>query len=874
MTPPNSEKRHAATEDDLVLESPAGNDKINSDDATEAHEKNHTAEETNDDQAEATRTPEASEKKKAREEKVTIDIENQGSTLALDKKRTAVEANNNDEVESISRHNANPVGNPGGDGREQHSLQHLHYPPPVNVNTLANNNNTVGTAAAMGYQGGQYHPAYYNYPPAAGWINPAYHNNNTTNMPYNYGWPHPQQPGGPECAAAFAGYHNNPPPPPPSQSPDYRNFLAWQQQSRDPKGGHPKDVEAAFKDDGVEATPAAAVDPAAKRKKKKKNENDAAKSLMLLQTNDDDTPLDTPWSDLVEGSEFVCAQVRGDIPDSLFVAMGQFRACGLTQDDRVGKYKNRELGFVGMCCKHCGGQPGFGRYFPGSYDSFLNGTNCTGAIKHIQSECRACPERVRETVLALEQQEVEGAATTLDTASAHRPRHGSRKRFFSYVWSRLRDIQLPETANDENEIGHPVVVVTTEDHDVSLLDHILAQSDIVSIKDRHLVSDTTLVAMAQMKMCYITEEDRIGRCKDHKVGFKGLCCKHCGGKAGKPGYGRYFPSSLRSLAQADSCQQIIKHVSSKCTSCPADIRSVILEMHRLETSERIRYGSRRIFFRRVWTRLHGEASDVAENPLSDADEPDEVNVSINEDSTNKNDPKKSKEDDDDENFSWDRIIGNSEVVTISDRGLISDAQLAAIAQMSLCKLTEVDRIGWFKNRSIGFGGLCCKHCGGRPSFGRYFPNSVRSFAQTTSSQTIISHVALYCQECPKDIRSTVLRLQRKEHSSEGTMTSNNSMYGSRKIFFDRVWARMHRDDHSNNGATVVGCDSDKADVKPNAVAAAFGESQAAVTAKEGAKKMAPITKRGAVDEVTQAGEVSPNDSPSTRLKSDGRVFQV
>lgn len=82
------------------------------------------------------------------------------------------------------------------------------------------------------------------------------------------------------------------------------------------------------------------------------------------------------------------------------------------------------------------------------------------------------------------------------------------------------------------------------------------------------------------------------------------------------------------------------------------------------------------------------------------------------------------------------------------------------------------------------------------SFGRYFPNSVRSFAQTTSSQTIISHIALYCQQCPKDIRDIVLKLQRSENSTEGAVTLSNSMYGSRKVFFDRVWKRMHQDDEA------------------------------------------------------------------------------
>ena len=42
---------------------------------------------------------------------------------------------------------------------------------------------------------------------------------------------------------------------------------------------------------------------------------------------------------------------RDLIPDALFVALGQMRPCRLQQSDRVGCYKTRALGFLGMCCK-------------------------------------------------------------------------------------------------------------------------------------------------------------------------------------------------------------------------------------------------------------------------------------------------------------------------------------------------------------------------------------------------------------------------------------------------------------------------------------------------------------------------------------------
>merc|ERR1712137_455725 len=100
------------------------------------------------------------------------------------------------------------------------------------------------------------------------------------------------------------------------------------------------------------------------------------------------------------------------------------------------------------------------------------------------------------------------------------------------------------------------------------------------------------------------------------------------------------------------------------------------------------------------------------------------------------------------------------------------------------------RVGCYKTREIGFVGMSCKHCGGQPGFGRYYPNSVRSLAQTTTSQTILKHIGSKCRFCPPHVRQAVLELQRQQAAKEG-MASGRPRYGSRKIFFQRMWARLH-----------------------------------------------------------------------------------
>ncbi|CAJ1936269.1 unnamed protein product [Cylindrotheca closterium] len=152
--------------------------------------------------------------------------------------------------------------------------------------------------------------------------------------------------------------------------------------------------------------------------------------------------------------------------------------------------------------------------------------------------------------------------------------------------------------------------------------------------------------------------------------------------------------------------------------------------------------------------------------------------------------------------SWERLLEGSDLVLMKDRDLVPDALFVAMAQMKPCKLTQADRVGCYKSRELGFVGMCCKHCGGQPGFGRYYPNSVRSLAQTTTSQTILKHIGGKCRFCPPQVRQAVLELQRHQEVKEG-MTSGRPRYGSRKIFFQRMWARLH-------GGTVAedGSDSD------------------------------------------------------------------
>jgi len=139
---------------------------------------------------------------------------------------------------------------------------------------------------------------------------------------------------------------------------------------------------------------------------------------------------------------------------------------------------------------------------------------------------------------------------------------------------------------------------------------------------------------------------------------------------------------------------------------------------------------------------------------------------------------------------WETLLADSKLVQMKDRDLVPDALFVSMAQMKPCRLSQADRVGCYKAREIGFVGMCCKHCGGQPGFGRYYPNSVRSLAQTTTSQTILKHIGSKCRFCPPQIRNALLELQRQQAHREGLATGR-PRYGSRKIFFQRVWSRLH-----------------------------------------------------------------------------------
>lgn len=147
------------------------------------------------------------------------------------------------------------------------------------------------------------------------------------------------------------------------------------------------------------------------------------------------------------------------------------------------------------------------------------------------------------------------------------------------------------------------------------------------------------------------------------------------------------------------------------------------------------------------------------------------------------------------------LLGDTDLVKIEDRHYVPDYLFLSMAQLKPCKLVESDRTGVYKARDVGFLGLCCKYCGGEPGKGRYFPQTIRSLSQTTTSATIAKHIAQKCGFVPASIKNAVNTLKKEQDwldkLAKDKITNrydSRPKYGSRKVFFEQFWVRLHGED--------------------------------------------------------------------------------
>ena len=128
--------------------------------------------------------------------------------------------------------------------------------------------------------------------------------------------------------------------------------------------------------------------------------------------------------------------------------------------------------------------------------------------------------------------------------------------------------------------------------------------------------------------------------------------------------------------------------------------------------------------------------------------------------------------------------GSGYIVLSEDMEMIPPYVYFLMRQVESCRFTEADRFVARSKGPVGYPGFQCRHCNGHAGLGKYFPVSAKSLSTNSTSQNIHAHL-LKCRKCPDRVKDYLVQLK-IEKSRSPRMEP-----GWRKVFFDRVWTRLH-----------------------------------------------------------------------------------
>lgn len=127
----------------------------------------------------------------------------------------------------------------------------------------------------------------------------------------------------------------------------------------------------------------------------------------------------------------------------------------------------------------------------------------------------------------------------------------------------------------------------------------------------------------------------------------------------------------------------------------------------------------------------------------------------------------------------------------SNTPFMSRFAMAVMCEMEVALFSENDRKGNRTGTPLGFKGLTCRYCNGARSFtGRYFPTSLKSFAEPEKSLLTINRHLRSCKHCPESVKLKLSRLL-NHHREEVQMHSRK--YGGQRAFYRHIWNYLHPD---------------------------------------------------------------------------------
>ena len=554
-------------------------------------------------------------------------------------------------------------------------------------------------------------------------------------------------------------------------------------------------------------------------------------------------PIPPKPAPVVDSRPLVFPEDKPLISDYLYLTLEQMGPCTLMEADRVGCYKTRKVGFPGLACRHCVGQAGCGRYFPASEASLSQTTTSQTIMNHVRN-CRRCPIEIRENLEIMKRNRMGP-----DGKRADKPKHGGRKVFFHRLWCRIQGLPIEEREGEaeepkrrkkkagkskksrgiyEDEIEGEGLSSDedsgTEDDD-SNADSFESGDDMQKTKrrspsssskkkkatsqwfegcvrltkedDPHWLSEMECFARSDLIEVFSLRDkhdiDGYGGRKEPARGQVGIRCVFCKSldPSDRPNGCVNFPDVLSSI-HTKVADMIRLHFPS-CPSLPSKARQTFKSLRgfdaKVATDDSQQYwvdAARDIGLGNVppgGTRTVGAwGITFRRDPLqpSPADELD-------------------MESDQPE-------LGKNSLVRADDKGLCTDQVMLLLRQVRPCRFKNSDRRAGpgsrGRDRVMGFPGLCCMHCTGKNTLGRYFPVSAKNLTDSTAN-SLQAHVSS-CTRCPEPIKASLAYL------SHRSILQKAELSGSwKKSFFQKIWTRLHVErkwtsvDDDKNGAGVA-----------------------------------------------------------------------
>ena len=204
------------------------------------------------------------------------------------------------------------------------------------------------------------------------------------------------------------------------------------------------------------------------------------------------------------------------------------------------------------------------------------------------------------------------------------------------------------------------------------------------------------------------------------------------------------------------------------------------------------------------------------------------------------------------------------LVVEEDRLLLTDYFYYLMKQLRPVRFSEADRRtrgGKREKVKVGYGGLQCIHCIDVPNSRKFFWSNVDRLANSFAE--IPTHV-LKCRRCPQSTKDALVVLKNR-HAEQMSRLSR----GSQKVFFRRMWRRLHQDDPAGTNDEGVTATSEDF-MSPMSFGVHPGDAKQSTLES---MRPAPLhTKSSASAQLTGQNETSDDVSPSGTSGSEESAY--